>query len=390
MYCRLGIKGALAMALIFSLVPLLTTLSLAKQVSFSGSLPSQVGLRDLLSQGNIGDLAFSPDGSNIVFTLSDDNQASLWTIRTDGRRLTQLARLEGSIVRPSFSPDGRTVAFMWAHDDKSSLVLLNVLINSLAVVGQDAKVDSFAWSPSSTSVVYSDELGGRISIVDIRSLRNSEVNTGMESRQPVFVKDNTIAFSGRSGSTFSIWLKDLDNGRLTRLTYAGNDSFPLVSPAGDQVLYMRRSESGTSFGVVDLRSFVDRQLFYPNGMMIEIDGRPYLFGSAPPELDPSFLPKWSPDGKYVLFLVKPNTSSTNLYLATLNVTVKFEYNSNEYYVQTDLYGPVQQAGASVKVADWSPDGKSIALFSASLPRGRLQILLLEPSKVKPIGGYGGS
>ena len=93
-----------------------------------------------------------------------------------------------------------------------------------------------------------------------------------------------------------------------------------------------------------------------------------------------------------MFVVNDPINTTNLYIAILNVTVRNEFlqgdpfNPVEY--QIDLYAPFDKAQGRMMEPSWSPDGKSIALSVNYGTTNELVLLQIEPSRVKPIVGYG--
>jgi serine/threonine-protein kinase len=105
-----------------------------------------------------------------------------------------------------------------------------------------------AWSPSG-SLVYAHGAGGSTDNAMVRVSRDgaiAQIDTAWHG------EFNSIALSpdGRrlaagvgSGGALNIWIKELDRGPFTRLTFGGQDRRPFWSPDGRTVAYVRDSNN---------------------------------------------------------------------------------------------------------------------------------------------------
>ncbi|OLC44341.1 MAG: hypothetical protein AUH43_18915 [Acidobacteria bacterium 13_1_40CM_65_14] len=106
-----------------------------------------------LDRRSIGDLEFSPDGSRLVFTVTDPPKASsraraLWLLDVASGRLRQLTFSGKSDSSPRWSPDGTSIAFTSDRDGAPQLYRLS-LRGGEAEKLTDRKdaVGAFRWSP---------------------------------------------------------------------------------------------------------------------------------------------------------------------------------------------------------------------------------------------------
>jgi len=106
-----------------------------------------------LDRRSIGDLEFSPDGSRLVFTVTDPPKASsraraLWLLDIASGQLRQLTFSGKSDSSPRWSPDGTSIAFTSDRDGAPQLYRLS-LRGGEAEKLTDRKdaVGAFRWSP---------------------------------------------------------------------------------------------------------------------------------------------------------------------------------------------------------------------------------------------------
>ncbi len=111
----------------------ITLLSVLLLLSFA-SLHAQkraFTIEDLYRIKNISDLHVSPDGKTVVFavTTSDLGRAKrhshVWAMDTDGTNPRQLTSGEDSEYSPAFSPDGKQISFVSSKDNNLYLMAWN-------------------------------------------------------------------------------------------------------------------------------------------------------------------------------------------------------------------------------------------------------------------------
>jgi dipeptidyl aminopeptidase/acylaminoacyl peptidase len=138
-----------------------------------------------------------------------------------------------------------------------------------------------------------------------------------------------------------IFLKNLDLGEITQLTYSGNNSGPIWSPDGSQIMFLSWTKDN-SFDIYLMDKDGKRQ-------------RPIVASQAT-----EIMPDWSPDGNKIIY-VSNKDGNNEIYLFDLvNKTTKMLTKS-------------QEIKASPK---WSTDGKKIAFISNSGASGRTQIFVM--------------
>ena len=112
---------------------------------------------------NIGAVRVSPDGRKVVYTVSQavmtpeksEYVTQIWLVNHDGSDSLQLTFAEKSSDNPQWSPDGKMIAFTSSRSGKSNLYVLR-LIGGEAEQTTDVKtgVGNFAWSPDDKQIAF--------------------------------------------------------------------------------------------------------------------------------------------------------------------------------------------------------------------------------------------
>lgn len=135
-----------------------------------------------------------------------------------------------------------------------------------------------------------------------------------------------------------IFLKNLETGEVVQLTHSGNNSDPIWSPDGSQIMYLSWTKENS----------FDIYLMDKDGK----DQRPIV--ASPAE---EIMPDWSPDGSKIAY-VSNQDGNDEIYTIDLktNIVNKLAINisPNTGYEKWSPGSP-----------KWSPDGKQIAFISTT-------------------------
>jgi len=111
-----------------------------------------------LDRRAIGELAFSPDGTRLVFTVTErvsgaGRARSIWMLDVATGRARQITFSGKSDSSPRWAPDGRTIAFLSDRDGVSQLYFLP-MGGGEAIKATDRKdrISEFRWSPDGTRI----------------------------------------------------------------------------------------------------------------------------------------------------------------------------------------------------------------------------------------------
>jgi dipeptidyl aminopeptidase/acylaminoacyl peptidase len=307
----------------------------------SRSTGPSIEIEDLYHLRSVGEVALSPDGSRVAFSVQHTDRSGapysrLWTAEVAAKGATPFADgIEGSA--PRWSPDGRRLAFMGrTGEGKSGIVLANADGTGIEpltdVAGSNHPLpqvgERLAWSPD----------GRRIAFVSAMPGPEPEMEA-----DPIVITRYWFRPASSAGGRFSdnrrlhLFVADVTTKQVRQLTDGANSEHSIDwSPDGKQLVFLSNREPDPDFFfnydifVIDVDSGAERRLTTTKNN--------------------EYAPVWSPDGRTIAYhgLKRPITSS--------------ETNMEDTHVWTiDLAtGQRRELGAAIDNRQgrpqWSPDG----------------------------------
>jgi dipeptidyl aminopeptidase/acylaminoacyl peptidase len=262
----------------------LAALSLGGTVS-AGPVPT---IEELVSFEIPGEVALSPDGRTLAYTVNETNwdadryEREIWLAR-DGERPFPLTSAERSSFAPAFSPDGSAVAFLSDRTGKTQLYRISLRGGEAEKLTDfEDGVSRFAWAPGGGFIAFtatdpkSEQLTEREKTfgdfewededyrmthlwkIDLSSREVSRLTEGREWTVDDFAVSpdgNRIAFSARpfpdpSAMILSdLYLVGVADKRVRRIVdWAGTDNDPHWSPQGDRIAFVTSANVETYYG----------------------------------------------------------------------------------------------------------------------------------------------
>jgi TolB protein len=105
--------------------------------------------------------AYSPDSHKIAFGSSRTGDFEIYVMNADGSQVNRLTRSPGLDVRPAWSPDGARIAFTSNRDGNYEIYVMNADgSDSRNVTSHPARDDHPTWHPDGRLLFVSDRDGG--------------------------------------------------------------------------------------------------------------------------------------------------------------------------------------------------------------------------------------
>jgi serine/threonine-protein kinase len=268
------------------------------RVSASGGPRTRLLLDSAMAGGGIGNVAALPDGRGVLFTLCNSGCVStqIHVLDLDSGREHLLL---GGAVSASYLPTGhllyvrRDGAGMAAPFDLHDLKITGPAVQVLENVRVATGAAFLAWSRSGV-LTYMQGSGAiefelvRVSQAGVSTVIDSTWHGGFNSLSQSPDGRRLAVGVGLASGALGIWIKQLDRGPFSRLTFTGQDRRPAWSPDGREVAFLRDSLSGiTVYARVTDGSAPERRLARLDRPVQEVT--------------------WSPDGRWLVLRTDDGT-----------------------------------------------------------------------------------
>jgi TolB protein len=275
-------KAGLVLALVF----LLWGLVLTGGARANGKAPQA-------SRPFYSELSWSPDGSRIIFSAFQGQNAEIYLMKADGSELTRLTDHPAVDMWAAMSPDGRRIAFQSNRDgSRGDLYVMNADGSALTRLTRDL-VRSICptWSPDGARIAFSSDRGAGLQLYvmkadgseQARLMKNPLENT--KHYNPVWSPDGKrlVFYSETGDHKDQIWVVGADGANPALLTKGvGHNVYPSWSRDGQSTLFTAERD-GASGGIFVMKA---------DGSEVKRLGNIVACSLA----------RWSPDGKKIAFI----------------------------------------------------------------------------------------
>lgn len=354
---------------------------------------------ELLTLKTVGAVSISPDGKWIAYTVGygdfkpDAFVNHIWLVEVATGRSFQATRGEKSTGVVRWSPDGKWLTFLSNRvEDKNQIFAINPLGGeSIQLTKSETAINNYAWSEDGKTIAYlasepvppvskerkeylgdfevvrRDYTHSHIWTVNVMDAFNAPVVGKQRTKKKDFNVDSIswspdnsrIAFSGGinpdlvQGSTIDIYVLNLNDDSIRKVvSQPGPDTGPRWSPDGKQLVFNSTMGRMPYFSTNSRLAVVPIDGGTPRSLTDDFDENPGLV-------------EWKQDGIYFTALQK-----TNAHLFRLDPTTR---------KITRITGPDNFIGGSVSL---SGDAQKMA-FSASSSTSLNEVFVSDVRKFEP-------
>ena len=179
--------------------------------------------------------SYSPDGREVVCTLSVDGNSEIYLLDARGESPLRLTSNRAIDTSPCWSPTGREIAFTSDRDGTPQVYLMDREGGNVRRLCYELNyTDSPAWSPKGDRIAFVTRVSGGFDIyvclADGRGLR--PVVTGASNENPHWSPDGRhLVFASNRDGESALYVSDLDDQPPRRLDTGGwHASSPAWSP----------------------------------------------------------------------------------------------------------------------------------------------------------------
>jgi eukaryotic-like serine/threonine-protein kinase len=267
-------------------------------------------------------ISWSPDGKFLALSDKGPGQevAAIYLFSPDTGEKQRLSSPPANISGdscPTFSPDGQSLAFIrGTSDNTADLYVMRAAGGEAKQLTADSRLRRFydqgvigglAWTEDSKAIVYSSEAGGSPSLWKVSAFGGTPERLsvgGVDTFYPSIArKGNRLAFTQIHGGT-PVYQIEVPNptrppsAPVRLIASTRSNHTPQFSPDGEKIAFAS-DRSGT-----DEIWICDRD--GTNPIRLTSFGGPHVGW-----------PRWSPDGKQIVFEVKTSNNISHLYTANV-------------------------------------------------------------------------
>ncbi|HLJ58684.1 MAG TPA: S9 family peptidase [bacterium] len=253
-----------------------------------------ITIEDLVALPVVNDPQFSPDGSQIAYTVTTaDRDANayrthLWVVPSGGGAPRQLTTAKGRDISPRWSPDGAQIAFVSDRGgDKQIWVIPIGGGEARPLTSGKMSPSDLAWAPDGRSLAF---VGKPPAAPESRDDSDVRVISRLRYKQ-----DGEGFWDGRWKQIFIVAASGGDARPLTQGEY--DHLFPAWSPDGTTLAYAANPDPNA-----DLTNTADVWIIPTGKIPPSAPARRLTRGIGPIQS-----PAWSPDGSRIAYIGHDNT-----------------------------------------------------------------------------------
>ena len=333
---------------------LLLLLAAASLFAQQGRRPLK--LDDLARFKEVRDPQCSPDGQWVAYTIStidakeDKSSGHVWMIGYDGKNDRQVTSSTESESSPRWSPDGKYLSFTSSRPGKAKgnqiWLLPRAGGEAMQLTETKGRLQGYEWSPDSTRIAM--VIGDPDPDAD-----SGDAPPKPKTPKPIVIdrykfKQDVQGYL-LSGRHSYIYRFDLATKKLDKLTMqkAADEAGPVWSPDGKWIAFTSNHDKDP-----------DRN---PDAQLFVAEAKPGVTEKALTKTDTRVgrsRVEWSPDGKWIAFLVSDEKKYNAYGMERLAVV------ASDGSTAPSLVKAAKDLDRGVSAPRWGADGKSITVLVA--------------------------
>jgi TolB protein len=190
--------------------------------------------------------AWAPNGREIAYVSFESRKATvrIQDLQTGQRRV--IADFRGTNSAPNFSPDGQQLVLSLSREGGTQLFIINRDGSGLRRLTQSSSIDTEAvFSPDGRSIYFVSDRGGgpQIYRMTVSGGQPERVTfAGSYNISPSISPDGkTLAYITRTGGAFRLSVMDLGTGQAQQISDGNDDEKPSFAPNGRLIAYASRA-----------------------------------------------------------------------------------------------------------------------------------------------------
>lgn len=223
--------------------------------------------RALTQDGSIAlSPAFSPDGSLLLFTsYRGDAGARVFVLRSAGGRPYLVSGRPGLNTSASYSPDGREIVCTLSMDGNSEIYVLDAKGGSPRRLTNQRAIDtSPTWSPTGREIAFTSDRAGspQVYVMDREGGNAHRLTFDVDyTDSPAWSpKGDRIAFVARTGGGFDLYTCRADGSDTRVVVSGGSNENPRWSPDGRHLVFASDRDGALGLFITDLDGRPPRRL----------------------------------------------------------------------------------------------------------------------------------
>jgi dipeptidyl aminopeptidase/acylaminoacyl peptidase len=321
--------------------------------------------RDLYQLRSVGDVQFSPDGSRIAYSVTNNDRpgspySQLWLMDTASGKTTQV---EGASGGARWSPDGRWIASFGRVGEQFGLIVIRADGSQPTFIASVQNTnhplpstgERLAWSPDGKQIAFISATPGP--------------ETEAASGDPVIITRYLYKPTASEGMTrfndnrrTHIFIAGIETKQVRQLTDGHYYEHSIDwSPSGDELLFVSNREPDP-----------DRFFNYDVFAIKPSDGKVRQLTRTE---NVEYRPRWSPAGKTIVYLgTKRGLTSSETTMEDTHVWTMNADGSN----RREISGAIDNRQGA---PEWSEDGS--AIYFTVQERGNVRLYRLPVNSSKP-------